>query len=154
MQKVHLHGDLALPTASVAVYFDIEGLPEQEFYYLIGALVVQGGKETHHAFWADSPDEQQSIFLQFSRLVAGLAPCKLFHFGRYDSDAIKAMQRGLDEYSGRPVGAVLSEATNVLTVIHSHVYFPVYTNSLKEIAGYLGFRWTSATPGMLATTPR
>jgi predicted RecB family nuclease len=142
MQKVHLHGDLALPTASVAVYFDIEGLPEQEFYYLIGALVVQGGKETHHAFWADSPDEQQSIFLQFSRLVAGLAPCKLFHFGRYDSDAIKAMQRGLDEYSGRPVGAVLSEATNVLTVIHSHVYFPVYTNSLKEIAGYLGFRWT------------
>jgi predicted RecB family nuclease len=62
--------DFALPTAPVSVYFDIEGLPEQEFYYLIGALVVQDGKETHHAFWADSPAEQQSIFLQFSRLVA------------------------------------------------------------------------------------
>jgi len=142
MQKVHLHGDIALPTAAVSVYFDIEGLPEQEFYYLIGALVVQDGKETHHAFWADNPAEQQSIFLQFSRLVAGLGPCKLFHFGRYDSDAIKAMQSGLDDDAGRPVGALLSEATNVLTVIHSHVYFPVYTNSLKEIAGYLGFRWT------------
>jgi Predicted nuclease (RecB family) len=101
MQKVHLHGDFAPPTAPVSVYFDIEGLPEQEFYYLIGALVVQDGKETHHAFWADSPAEQQSIFLQFSRLVAGLAPCKLFHFGRYDSDAIKAMQSGLDEDAGR-----------------------------------------------------
>src|SRR5258707_13168222 len=74
MQKVHLHGDFALPTAPVSVYFDIEGLPEQEFYYLIGALVVQDGKETHHAFWADGPAEQQSIFLQFSRLVAGGAP--------------------------------------------------------------------------------
>jgi predicted RecB family nuclease len=144
MQKVHLHGDFAPPTAPVSVYFDIEGLPEQEFYYLIGALVVQDGKETHHAFWADSPAEQQSIFLQFSRLVAGLAPCKLFHFGRYDSDAIKAMQSGLDEDSGRQMGTALGEATNVLTVIHSHVYFPVYRNSLKEIAGYLGFRWTES----------
>jgi predicted RecB family nuclease len=144
MQKVHLHGDFVPPTALVSVYFDIEGLPEQEFYYLIGALVVQDGKETHHAFWADSPAEQQSIFLQFSRLVAGLAPCKLFHFGRYDSDAIKAMQSGLDEDAGRQMGTALGEATNVLTVIHSHVYFPVYRNSLKEIAGYLGFRWTES----------
>jgi predicted RecB family nuclease len=121
------------------------GISRKEmFYYLIGALVVQDGKETHHAFWADSPAEQQSIFLQFSRLVAGLAPCKLFHFGRYDSDAIKAMQSGLDEDSGRQMGTALGEATNVLTVIHSHVYFPVYTNSLKEIAGYLGFRWTES----------
>jgi predicted RecB family nuclease len=144
MQKVHLHGDFALPTAPVSVYFDIEGLPEQEFYYLIGALVVQDGKETHHAFWADSPAQQQSIVLQFSRLVAGLAPCKLFHFGRYDSDAIKAMQSGLGEDAGRQVGPLLGEATNVLTVIHSHVYFPVHTNSLKEIAGYLGFKWTES----------
>jgi predicted RecB family nuclease len=144
MQKVHLHGDFAPPTAPVSVYFDIEGLPEQEFYYLIGALVVQDGKETHHAFWADSPAEQQSIFLQFSRLVGGLAPCKLFHYGRYDSDALKAMQSGLDEDAGRQAGALLGEVTNVLTVIHSHVYFPAYTNSLKEIAGYLGFRWTES----------
>jgi predicted RecB family nuclease len=124
MQKVHLHGDFALPTAPASVYFDIEGLPEQEFYYLIGALVVQDGKETHHVFWADSPAEQQSIFLRFSRLVADLAPCKLFHFGRYDSDAIKAMRSGLDEDAGRQMDTVLGEATNVLTVIHSHVYFP------------------------------
>ena len=141
LQKVHLHGDFSPPTSPVSVYFDIEGLPEQEFYYLIGALVVQDGKETHRAFWADSPAEQQSIFL---RLVAGLAPCKLFHFGRYDSDAIKAMQSGLAENAGRPIVTVLGEATNILTMIHSNVYFPVYTNSLKEIAPYLGFRWTES----------
>lgn len=41
MQKVHLHGEVAPPTPPVSVYFDIEELPEQEFYYLIGALVVQ-----------------------------------------------------------------------------------------------------------------
>jgi predicted RecB family nuclease len=141
-QKVHLHGDFALPTAPTTVYFDIEGLPEQGFYYLIGALVVQDGKETHHTFWADGPAQQQSIFLQFSQLVASLPQCRLFHFGRYDSDAIKAMQGGVAEGQGLQLGRLLDGATNVLTVIHSHVYLPVHTNSLKAIAQYLGFRWT------------
>jgi hypothetical protein len=41
MQKLHLHGEVAPPTPPVSVYLDIEELPEQEFYYLMGALVVQ-----------------------------------------------------------------------------------------------------------------
>jgi hypothetical protein len=32
----------------------------------------------------------------------------------------------------------------VLSVIHRHVYFPTYSNGLKEIGGLLGCRWTSA----------
>ena len=32
----------------------------------------------------------------------------------------------------------------MLSVIHPHVYFPTYSNGLKDIAGYLGFRWTAA----------
>ena len=31
---------------------------------------------------------------------------------------------------------------NVLSVIYLHVYFPVYSNGLKDIAGHLGFRWS------------
>ena len=26
--------------------------------------------------------------------------------------------------------------------IYAHVYFPVYSNGLKDVAGYLGFSWT------------
>ena len=32
----------------------------------------------------------------------------------------------------------------MLSVIHSQVYFPVLANTLKNVAGYLGFRWTDA----------
>ena len=40
---------------------------------------------------------------------------------------------------------MISSSVNLLSVIHSHMYFPTYSNSLKEIAQYLGFRWTEPT---------
>ena len=37
----------------------------------------------------------------------------------------------------------------MLSVIYPHVYFPTYSNGLKEIARYLGFDWTEPdAPGM------
>jgi predicted RecB family nuclease len=38
---------------------------------------------------------------------------------------------------------ILERATNVLSVIHQHIYFPVYSNGLKDIGRFLGFEWTS-----------
>src|SRR5262249_39332608 len=31
---------------------------------------------------------------------------------------------------------------NVLSVVHLHVYFPVHSNGLKDIARFLGFTWS------------
>ena len=142
---VHVHGDPALPNARTTVYFDIEGLPEKDFYYLIGAVVVQDGKEIHHSFWAAHKAEQKEIFVQFMRLVAKLLPCQLFHYGRYDADALKTVQRGLDGETRAQVSVLLEASTNVHAIVHSHVYFPTHSNSLKDIASYLGFQWTESS---------
>src|SRR5262249_50750780 len=40
------------------------------------------------------------------------------------------------------VAAILARCLNVLSLIRSHVYFPVYSNGLKDVAGRLGFAWT------------
>jgi hypothetical protein len=39
---------------------------------------------------------------------------------------------------------LLSRLVNVLSVIYAHVYFPTYSNGLKDIGKFLGFRWTEA----------
>ena len=44
--------------------------------------------------------------------------------------------------SPQPCNEILARLVNVLSVIHSHVYFPTYSNGLKSIGAYLGFRWT------------
>jgi hypothetical protein len=42
----------------------------------------------------------------------------------------------------RGVDAVLSALTNVLSIVYPHVYFPTYSNGLKDVAGCLGCLWT------------
>src|SRR2546427_7081408 len=39
----------------------------------------------------------------------------------------------------RAEDAILERATNVLSVIHPHVYFPTYSNGLKDIGRFLEF---------------
>src|SRR5262249_55565648 len=37
---------------------------------------------------------------------------------------------------------LLARSVNLLSIIHSHVYFPVYSNGLKSVGRYLGCTWT------------
>jgi predicted RecB family nuclease len=48
--RIHVHGSYAVPSSPTSIYLDIEGLPDQDFYYLIGLLVVENGVESHHSF--------------------------------------------------------------------------------------------------------
>lgn len=38
----------------------------------------------------------------------------------------------------RPIG----QSVNILAIIYGRVYFPTYTNGLKDVAHWLGFKWT------------
>ena len=38
----------------------------------------------------------------------------------------------------------IEAAVNLLSVIFAQVYFPTFSNGLKEIAGNLGFRWSDS----------
>jgi hypothetical protein len=49
------------------------------------------------------------------------------------------------------IDSLIASAVNLVAIIFARVYFPTYSNGLKDIAGYLGFRWTeTAASGLLA----
>ena len=39
---------------------------------------------------------------------------------------------------------ILNALVNTLSLIYEHIYFPTYSNGLKDIAKYLGFSWTES----------
>jgi hypothetical protein len=51
-------------------------------------------------------------------------------------------------YGGPPndsaAAKAIASAINLLSVIYAQVYFPTYSNGLKEIARFLGFEWTNS----------
>jgi predicted RecB family nuclease len=136
---VYIHGAPTLLQPKTQVYMDIEGLPDRDFCYLIGALVVSDGHETFHSFWADTQADESGIFAHFVDAISQLEDCRVFHFGDYDTAALKRMKLHLSESHQRQLDAILGKCTNVLSALYPHVYFPGYSNSLKEIERFLGF---------------
>ena len=136
---VYIHGNLRLPDSKAQVYLDIEGLPDIDSYYLISALVVCEGQETLHTFWADQKSDEPTMFAQLSDALCKLPDFRVLHFGNYETVALKRMKAKLPECLRAKLDMILERATNVLSAIHPHVYFPTYSNGLKEIGRFLGF---------------
>ena len=135
---IYIHGTPELPECQSQVFLDIEGLPDQDFYYLIGALVITDGREVFYSFWADTELDQARIFTQLTEVVSRLSDFRVFHFGGYDATAIKRLIAKSAETYQEQFRTILSRRVNVLSTIHSHVYFPTYSNSLKYLGRQLG----------------
>ena len=136
---VYFHGSPVLPNCESKVYLDIEGLPDFDFHYLIGALVVTAAAEFFYSFWADTISDQANIFLQFAEVLSQLPDYRVFHFGDYDAAAMKRAATGLPKSTQEQFEAILEKSVNILSFVYPHVYFPTYSNGLKEIIKQLGY---------------
>jgi predicted RecB family nuclease len=140
--RIHVHGSYAVPSSPTSIYLDIEGLPEQDFYYLIGLLVVENGVESHHSFWADSEEDQLPIFSGLLEKLGQFPEYRLFHFGDYETKALRRIRSRLPGEQQEQVDKLLGRAVNVLSIIHPHVYFPTYSCGLKDIGCSIGCVWS------------
>jgi predicted RecB family nuclease len=134
----------AVPSAPTELYVDIEGVPDQDLYYLIGVTCVRPGGVDRHSFWADTGAEERCVWEQFLALAGSLGPFVLFHYGGYEARAFRRLRERYPTGSAA-AGSVIDSACNVLSLVRANLYFPTYSNGLKDIAGYLGHRW--AEPG-------
>ncbi len=132
-----------LPTAKAYVYLDIEGIPDLNFYYLVGLLVVKNGKKQYCQFWADTVVDQGRVWSAFLGVIRGLDEFVLFHYGKYDAEWLSEMERryGCESTASEQLQ---KSVMNVLSLIYGKIYFPTYGNTLKEIAAFTGFKWTEA----------
>jgi predicted RecB family nuclease len=144
-KKIHLVGNPELTIEGTPVYLDVEGLPDRDLYYLIGVRIRRDGAVGQHVLWADTTDDEQRIWSDFLAILKGVENPVLVHYGRFERTFFKRMH---DRYGGPPEDSAAAKAlkapVNLLTVIFAQVYFPTYTNGLKEVAGSMGFNWSDA----------
>ena len=144
--KIHATDLPDLTLDGTPVYLDVEGLPDREFYYLIGVRIRTGGDAVQYSFWADDEDGEKRIWTEFLDVLSAIPDPRLMHYGSYETVFLKRMRA---RYGGPRVGSAaataVERAVNLVTFVFARIYFPTFSNSLKEIAGFLGFRW-SASP--------
>ena len=141
-KKVYVVRAPEIHAKTTRVFFDVEGIPDRNFYYLVGVVVEKDGQCSAHSFWADNETEEQAIWVKLLDLLHVLGDCTLFHYGAYERAYIKRMLRKYPSPDTPFPGTLDSALFNVLGAIRTNVYFPAYSNGLKEIVSFLGVTWT------------
>ncbi|MCG6533349.1 MAG: TM0106 family RecB-like putative nuclease [Syntrophales bacterium LBB04] len=140
--KIHVVGKPELNISGTPVYLDVEGMPERDLYFLIGVRIPTADGFIQRSFWADSDKDEKQIWESFLGLLASVDNPILIHYGSFETIFLKRM---IMRY-GCPTNDALSKAidnpVNLLSVIYARIYFPTYSNSLKDLAKFLDFKWS------------
>jgi len=142
--QVHVIGAPEFRGDGTPVFIDVEGMPDRDFYYLIGLLYQDQGRAVERSFWADRPEDEFKIWQNCVRALREIDDPRLVHYGAYESRFLKAMRArwaATDEDTAF-IDQLIDGSTNLVSMIYGKIYFPTYSNTLKEIARWLGFEWT------------
>ena len=149
-KKIHIVGSPELKIEGTPVYLDVEGLPDRDFYYLIGLRIGNGESAVQHGLWADTDEDEGKIWREFLGILETIEKPVLIHYGSYETTFLKRM----GESHGQPAkdsaaAKAISSTVNLLSFIFSRIYFPTYSNGLKEIGSFIGATWQSSQPSSI-----
>ena len=151
-KKIHIAGSPNPRIQGTPVYLDVEGLPDRDSYYLIGVRIRNGDAVIQHSLWADGADGEKRIWTDFLDVLSAIEKPVLVHYGSYETTFLKRMR---ERYGEPPEGSgpaqAINSAVNLVSLIFAEVYFPTFSNGLKDIAGHLGFHWSDAAATGLQT---
>ena len=143
--KIHIVGNPELRIEGTPIYLDVEGLPDRDFYYLIGVRCGNSDSAIQHSLWADNIEGEKRIWTEFLGILANVHNPVLIHYGSYETTFLKRM---CDRYGlplMEPMAAnALKAQVNLLSVIYAKIYFPTLSNSLKDIGHFLGAKWNGS----------
>jgi len=138
--RIYLQELPTLTRQETELFLDIESLPDQDLHYLIGLLICQGVTIVYHPFWANKPDEEETIWQAFCAMVNQYPLAPIYHYGSYEPRTVAklANRHTTDSESLN----LKMRMINVHKQIYGKVYFPVYSNRLKDVARFVGATWT------------
>ena len=137
--KIFIQDLPELTRQKVELFFDIEGIPDENFDYLMGLLVCIDGSNTYHSFWANTIHDEGRIWGELLKKVNEFPDAPIYHYGNYE---LKTLNRLEKKY---PVTceSVKKRLVNISSFIYGRVYFPIWSNKLKELGKFVGASWTS-----------
>ncbi|MGZ6368153.1 MAG: TM0106 family RecB-like putative nuclease [Ktedonobacteraceae bacterium] len=137
--KIYLQHIPTISRKNVELFFDIEGIPDRQLYYLIGLFICEDSTRSYRVFWADTAEDEGHMWSTFLGTVSQYPNAPLYHYGSYDSRALLTLSKRY----GTEIAGLDKRLININTSLYGKVYFPVRSNGLKEIGKFLGATWTA-----------
>ena len=141
-----------LPERQTEIFLDLEGLnavfDDTLSDYLIGILVRKDGKEKYHSFIAEGKREDLMLrsFLDFMEKQKDYA---IYHWHNYERTHLNSMMERHNMHAQHLLGNdVMFDLHKIATDAFA---FPTYSNSIKDIAKWLGFEWRHNNVGAMTS---
>ena len=90
--KIHIAGRPELKIMGTPVYLDVEGVPDRDFYYLIGVRFKSGDEYVQHSLWANDMAEGKEIWTSFLQTLTKIENPQLIHYGSYETVLLQRMK--------------------------------------------------------------
>ncbi|MEE9525087.1 MAG: TM0106 family RecB-like putative nuclease, partial [Candidatus Woesearchaeota archaeon] len=122
------------------IYFDVEDTQagKEKIVYLFG-MVING---KYQYFLAENPSEEKKAWKEFLESFKGKENFKIYVYSGHE----KAMLRKLfGKYGGDKsvYENIMNNLVDLLAVVKKTTIFPIYSYGIKDVAKFLGFKWTS-----------
>jgi predicted RecB family nuclease len=151
-KKIHIVGSPELKIEGTPVYLDVEGLPDRDFYYLIGLRIGNGDSAIQHSLWADTVADERKIWREFLAILGTVEKPVLIHYGSYETTFLKRMnERYGDVKETSSASKSIHSTLNLLSFIFGRIYLPIHSNGLKEMAAFVGARRNSTMTAGIQT---
>lgn len=141
--RIHVVGAPNLKLEGIPIFIDVEGMPDRDFYYLVGLRFESDRGPVEHAYWANGVDEERGMWETCLRTLKSIENAQLVHYGAYETRFLRTMKKRyvLDPVEAEFVDRLIGSSVNLVACIYGNIYFPTYSNSLKEVARHLGYGW-------------
>jgi predicted nucleic-acid-binding Zn-ribbon protein len=122
----------------IELFIDIESIPEEDFFYLFGVVISEKEKQRYYSFWSNTIKDEETSWQDFRILIENFPNSPIYHYGNFEPTAFNVLSKryktNIDSFKKRLI--------NINTFIYGKIYFPSYSNGLKELGRVLGVKWT------------
>jgi len=123
--------------SEVELFIDIEAVPRLDFYYLFGVILRKQNRNEYYSFWVNQKGNQKEIWQKFLNFLEKYPNAHIYHYGNFELKTFGYLAKK----HHINVDSIINRFVNVNSFIHGKIYFPVYSNGLKDICKFLGVKW-------------
>jgi len=138
-EKTYIQKLPFLERKQIEIFIDIESIPEENFYYLMGVLISENENQKYHSFWSNTLKDEEASWLNLRNLIEIYPDKPIYHYGSFEPKAFDVLSK---RYNTN-IDSLKNRMVNVNTFIFGKIYFPAYSNGLKELGRVLGMKWTN-----------
>lgn len=138
-KKIYIVGNPALNINGTPIYLDVEGVPDRDFYYLIGMLIKDNNFVIQRSLWADTLENEAEIWQQFLAAVSAIENPVIYHYGSFETTFLiwelshdKTLKEKLLRYNAEDCQALELLSQTIQKICSSGVEEPIDRNSESE----------------------